>query len=201
LVFQQENQNPSINFAAWSILPFKIRENKKTIAIFPADKKTIQKYQDKKNEALQEIRQSSQWNIDDNKFFVVDVSKPSEKTEYIDPYVDWSVFASQDDDTICLVRSCYKDSTDSKQFKVFSGKENSGGTKYVELEFIAPKISQNQKSTLVYRIDFIPLKKLGINSLDENNIDTSIKKIGEIIEQKIDFNRNFANINLSNFTS
>lgn len=185
LAFQQENQNPDINFAAWSILPFKIREGKKTLTIFPADKKIVKTFKNKNDETFQKIRENAQMNINDNKFFIMDVSKPSNKTEYIDPYADWCVFATQDDDTICLVRSCYKDNTDNKQFKIFSGNEDLGGTKYTELEFIAPKVPKGQKSTLVYRIDFIPLKKLNIESLTAENMDKNIKKIGEILEQKI----------------
>ena len=79
LAFQQENQNPDINFAAWSILPFRIRNDKKTVAIFPADKKSIKSFKDKTNETFSEFKQNPQINIDDNKFFVIDVSKPSEK--------------------------------------------------------------------------------------------------------------------------
>lgn len=189
LAFQQENQNPDINFAAWSILPFKIRENKKTLTIFPADKKSIKTFS--------KLKENAQMNLNSGKFFVIDVSKPSQKTEYIDPYADWCIFATQDDDTICLVRSCYKDNTDDKQFKIFSGHEDLGGTKYTELEFIAPKVSKGQKSTLVYRIDFIPVKKLGIESLTAENMDKNIKKIGEVVEQKINKKRAEAPLTMS----
>lgn len=184
VAFQQENQNPNIDFAAWSILPFKIKEGKKTLAIFPADPKSTEAYKDEQNDVFRKIRKSTQWNID-NKFFTVNLSNPSEQTEYIDPYADWCVFATQDDDTICLLRSCYKDDTGGKQFKVFSGEKDLGGTKYAEVEFIAPKVPKNQKSTLVYRIDFIPLKKLGIESLTAENMDEEMKKIGERIETRI----------------
>lgn len=197
LAFQQENKNPDIDFAAWSILPFKIREGKKTVAIFPADKRTVQNYKNPENDELDEIRKSNQWGIDENKFFVVDVSKPSTKTEYADPYADWCLFATQDEDIACLVRSCYKDNTDSKQFKVFSGQEDLGGTKYFELEFIAPKVSKNHKSTLVYRIEFISLKKLGFDSLNEDNMDSQIKEIGKTIENKINWTKTLSNITLT----
>ena len=194
LAFQQENKNSDIDFAAWSILPFKIREGKKTVAIFPADKKTVQNYKNPKNDELKEIRQSNQWGIDENNFFVVDVSKPSEKTEYADPYADWCLFATQGEDTACLVRSCYKDNTDNKQFKVFSGQEDLGGTKYFELEFIAPKVKKNQKSTLVYRIEFISLKKLGFDSLNAENMNSQIKEIGKTIENKINWTKTLSNL-------
>lgn len=184
VAFQQENQNPDIEFAAWSILPFKIKEGKKTVAIFPADPKSVQAFKDEQNDIFREIRQSTQWNIN-NKFFTVNLSEPSKKTEYIDPYADWCVFATQDDDTICLLRSCYKDDSGNKQFKVFSGGKELGGTKYAEVEFIAPKVPKGQKSTLVYRMDFIPIKKLGIKSLTAENMDEEMKKIGEKIENKI----------------
>lgn len=197
LAFQQENQNADIDFAAWSILPFKIREGKKTIAIFPADKKTIKNYKNLKNNELHEIRQSSQWDIDENKFFVVDVSKPSAKTEYTDPYADWCLFATQGEDTACLVRSCYKDHTDNQQFKVFSGQEDLGGTKYFELEFIAPKVKKNQKSTLVYRIEFISLKKLGFDTLNEENMDSQIKEIGKTIENKMNWTKTLSSLTFS----
>ncbi len=185
LAFQQENQNPDIKFAAWSILPFKIRDGKKTLTIFPADKKIVKNFKNKADETFRDIRLNPKININDDKFFVMDVSKPSNKTEYIDPYADWCVFATEGDETICLVRSCYKDRTDNKQFKIFSGQEDLGGTKYTELEFIGPKVSKGQKSTLVYRIDFISLKKLNIEPLTAENMDENIKKIGETIGQKI----------------
>jgi len=197
LAFQQENKNPDIDFAAWSILPFKIREGKKTVALFPAHKNTIQNYNDPKNNSLKTIRQSDQWDIDENKFFVVDVSKPSDKTEYSDSYTDWCLFATQGEDTACLVRSCYKDNTDNQQFKVFSGQEDLGGTKYCELEFIAPKVKKNQKSTLVYRLEFISLKKLGFDSLNEENMDSQIKEVGKTIESKINLNKALSNITLA----
>jgi hypothetical protein len=197
LAFQQENKHPNIDFAAWSILPFKIREGKKTFAVFPSDKKTIESFQDETDETMDEIRNSEQWDVDKGKFFVVDVSKPSSKTEYLDPYADWCIFATQDEDTICLARSCYKDKSKNKQFKVFSGQADLGGTKYVELEFIAPKVQQGEKSTLVYRIDFIPLKKIGIDSLSAENIDENMPKLGEIIDQKIKWARALAVLTLS----
>lgn len=198
LAFQQENQNPDIRFAAWSILPFKIREGKKTVALFPADKKTVQDYKNQENKELKEIRDSHQWEIDENKFFVVDVSKPSKKTEYTDPYADWCLFATQGEDTAILVRSCYKDSTDNKQFKVFSGQEDLGGTKYFELEFIAPKVKKNEKSTLVYRIEFISLKELGFDSLNEENMDSKIKEIGKNIESKVNWSKTISSLTFAN---
>ncbi len=197
LAFQQENQNPNIEFAAWSILPFKIEEGKKTLALFPTHRKAIQKFKDKTDASLNEIRNSDQWESDKDKFFVVEVSKPSDKTEYLDSYADWCIFASQDDDKICLARSCYKDKTESIQFKVFSGKETSGGTKYVEIEFIAPKVAQNEKSTLVYRIDFIELKDLNIDALTQESIEENIIKIGELIDQKVNWARAMATLTFS----
>lgn len=197
LAFQQENKNSNVDFAAWSILPFKIREGKKTVAIFPTDKKTLKNYKNPENQELQEIRQSQQWDTDENKFFVVDVSKPSEKTEHTDPYADWCLFATQGEDTACLVRSCYKDNTDNKQFKVFSGQEDLGGTKYFELEFIAPKVKKNEKSTLVYRIEFISLKKMGFESLNEQNMNTQIKEIGKTIESKMTWAKALSSLTFS----
>lgn len=197
LAFQQENQNPDIDFAAWSILPFKIREGKKTLTLFPVDKKTAKTFRNKHDETFREIKENAQMNINKGKFFVLDASKPSNKTEYIDPYADWCIFATQDDDTVCLVRSCYKDYTDDKQFKIFSGHEDLGGTKYTELEFIAPKVPKGQKSTLIYRVDFISVKKFGIDSLNIENMDKNIKKIGKIIDEKINRKKADASITMA----
>ncbi len=186
LAFQQENKNPDIDFAAWSILPFKIQENKKTVAIFPVDKKTIQSCKNPENDEFRRFRRSDQWEIDENNnFFLIEVSKPSAKTEYTDASADWCLFATQGEDTACLVRSCYKDNTSNKQFKVFSGQEDRGGTKYFEMEFIAPKVSKNQKSTLFYRIETVSLKQLGFKALNAKNIHSQIKEIGKTIENKV----------------
>lgn len=186
LAFQQENKNPDIDFAAWSILPFKIKDDKKTIAIFPVDKKTIQNCKDPENDEFKRFRRSDQWEIDANNFLLIEVSKPSAKTEYIDTYTDWCLFLAQGEDTACLVRSCYKDNTENKQFKLFSGQEDRGGTKYFEMEFIAPKVKKGEKSTLVYRIESFSLKKLGFEACDDKFFNSQIKKIGKFIENKIE---------------
>jgi len=197
LSFQQENKNPDIDFAAWSVLPFKIREGRKTVAIFPADKKIVENYKNTKNFSFSEIRNNEQWNIDENNFFVVDVSKPSEKTEYIDPYADWCMFLTQGEDTACLVRSCCKDNTENNQMKVFSGQEDMGGTKYFEIEFIAPKVPKDKKSTLVYRIEFISLKDLGFNNLTEENMDSQVKEIAKSAGSKINWAKALSSLTFS----
>ncbi|MGD9581313.1 MAG: hypothetical protein AB7V50_08060 [Vampirovibrionia bacterium] len=191
MAFQQENHNPSVDFGAWSILPFRIRPGKRTIAIFPIENRSSERYADNKGTDVKEMHESSQWNLEKNSnFFIVDASKPSNKSEYIDPDADWCMFATEGDDTVCLIRSCYKDKTDDKQFKVFSGKESTGGTKYIELEFIAPKVKAGQKSTLVYRIDFISLKKMQLPNLTKDNLNDTMKQAALLIDKKIDYLRN-----------
>lgn len=201
LAFQQENNNPDIDFGAWSILPFKIREGKKTLAVFPIEKRTANKYNNSSNTETEEIRESEQWNIDkSNKFFIIDASKPSDKSEHIDPDADWCMFATEGDDTVCLVRSCYKDSTEEKQFKAFSGKEENGGTRYIELEFIAPKVKTGKKSTIVYRMDFIPLKKMGLPELTEQNLNETMEKAANVINDEVDRMRKTSNLSESYFS-
>lgn len=188
--FQQENQNPSVDFGAWSILPFRIRDNKKTMAIFPIESRTIDQYQTAGSENILEMQKSGQWQVDNkNKFFIVDASKPSPKSEYIDPDADWCILGAEGDDKVYLVRSCFKDNSDSKQFKAFSGSEKGGGTKYVELEFIAPKVKKNSKSTLIYRLDFISLSQMGLPALTKENMDTVLKQSASDINNRMDMVR------------
>ena len=54
------------------------------------------------------------------------------------------------------------------------------------MEFIAPKVKNGEKSTLVYRIESFSLQKLGFEALNEKNINSQIKKIGKFIENKIE---------------
>lgn len=96
------------------------------------------------------------------------------------------ILGSEGDDTVCLVRSCFKDNTDSKQFKAFSGSEAGGGTKYIELEFIAPKVKKNSKSTLIYRLDFVFLSQMGLPALTKENMDTVLRQAVSDVNNRMD---------------
>jgi hypothetical protein len=183
--FQQENNNSEIDFGAWSIFPFKIKEGKETRVVFPVEKGTADKYLSKHND-FSEINESGQWHLDESKrFFTVNTSKPSPKSEHIGSDTNWCLFATEGDSHISLVRSVYKENTGEKQFKIYSGDESGGGTKYAELEFIAPKVKAKNKSTLVCRLDFIPLEKLGITELTKENIDEAVKQTAEFLNKDI----------------
>lgn len=185
--FQQENRNPNVDFGAWSVLPFKFREGKKTLTIFPIEARTAQRFKDAHGADMQELHASGQWSIDEsNKFLTVDASKTSPKSEYMDPDADWSIIATEGDEHVCILRSCYKDSTAEKQFKVYSGSHDNGGMDYIENEFIAPRVPNGQKSTLVYRADFVSLNQLGLPKLTAENMKEVLQRAAKLVEEKID---------------
>lgn len=193
-ICQQEVHNPQkvhnrrVKFGPWSILPFKLKEGKKTSVIMPISKKTAKKYR-KGSKDFKEMKDSGQWSVieDKNKknFFMVDVSKPSPKSEYMDPDADWFLVATEGDKDMYLVRSCYNDHTPERKIKIYSEKKEGGGTKYFEGEPRGPRVGDGKTSTLVYRMERISSKELGIESLTRENMDEMLQKAGGIIEGKV----------------
>lgn len=185
--FQQENHSHQADFGAWSVLPFKFRPGKKTLTIFPIEERTVQRFENKLGDDMKELHASGQWDIDASKrFLTVDASKPCPKSEYMDPDADWSIIATEGDEHICLLRSCYKDSTPEKQFKVYSGDQDNGGMHYIENEFIGPRVPKGKKSTLVYRADFVSLNELGLPKLTKDNMSDVLKEAAAMVQERID---------------
>lgn len=192
---QQEVYNSKTKFGAWSILPFRIKEGKKAVAVFPINEESIQKFKDSNAEEFNEIRKSGQWSIFDNNkknFFMVDASKPSTKSDLLSSATDWGVFGTEGDDFVWVIRSCFEDNESEKMFKIYSECEAGGGTKYTELEFIAPRVKAGEKSTLVYRLDKVSLKEMGLPTLTKENMDKILKLAASIIEDKIALLRKIA---------
>lgn len=181
--FQQENFNKEFDFAAWSVLPFEVVADKKTLCIFKTEKNQIKQYQNANK--FESMRTNPKWKVDGDRFFIIDISKSETKTEYLDPYVDWCAFVREDSDAVILLRSCYGDKTENNQFRIFSAKKYYGGSRYIEAEFIAPKVGAGEKSTLIYRLDFISLNDLEMKAFDKNTIDDKIVELGDIIDKRI----------------
>lgn len=182
IAFQQANFNPDINFAAWSIMPFKIPENKKSLLVFPFNELSIKKYDDKNPESdnykkYEGIKkpENEQWHVDkDTKTITIDPAKKGLFTGLIDDSANWCIFATEGSDKVCVVRSVYR-KTHPDQFKAFSLGGEKNATKYVEFEFIAPKVKKGQKSTIAYKLDFVPLESLGLKPFTSEGFQEQVK--------------------------
>lgn len=182
IAFQQANFNPDINFAAWSIMPFKIPEDKKSLLIVPFEGLSMKKYDDtnpesanyKKYAGIKDV-ENQQWNVDkETNMLIIDPAKKGSFTGLLDDSANWCIFATEGSDKICVVRSIYR-KTHPDQFKAFSLGGEEKATKYVELEFIAPKVKKGQKSTIAYKIDFVPLESLGLKPFTSEGFQEQVK--------------------------
>lgn len=169
IIFQQENNNPDIAFAAWSIMPFKVPEKKKAVAFFS--------YNEKENYEC--LKNSPQYKRKED-FIILDSSEKGGMAEHISKNTDTVLFAVEGLSDAYLMRSIYKEKESiNDKFKIFS----LGGSdcKYIELEFIAPQIQRGEKSTLAYKIEPISLSALGIEPFSFENIENeSIKLFRQI---------------------
>ena len=175
VAYQQTNNNPDIDFAAWSIAPFKVPERKRAFVIFPRFKE----------DDISNIKNDPQWKIKDN-LILLDNSKEGKMNGFESKKADWAIFAVEGSGNAYLMRSIYKDknSKDTK-FKAFCiGGKN---PKYVELEFMAPKVKKGEKSTIVYKIEPIFLSNYNLEHFSANKIEDESLKIAKELMSKLKY--------------
>jgi len=173
IAYQQTNNNSEIDFSAWSIAPFKVPEGKKAIAIFPNNNE----------ENLSDINNNLKWSIKDD-LILLNPSKDGDMAGFISKKADWAIFAVEGSDKAYLMRSIYngKDSNQDK-FKAFClGGENSN---YLELEFMSPRVKQNEKSTIAYKIEPVFLSNYGLTEFSAEKIEDESIDLANKIKQKI----------------
>ncbi len=155
--FQQENNNPDIEWAAWTIAPFRVPEGKEVIGVFPVSGI----FKDKYSKAL---GGKNQWDIDKNRSIVM--VKPNKSGGFFDPFdseTNWCAFGIEGADRVIVMRSIYKMPFEDK-FKACIVEDNA---RYVEKEFMAPKVSNGKKSTIACRLEFVSLSELGIKEFEK----------------------------------
>lgn len=178
--FQQDVLNPDIRFGAWSVLPFRVKEGKKAFAVFSVQDEIAKRFGDLDAKEFDEACESGKWSIfgDKRKFFMVDASKASnKKSDFMGKGTDWSMFATEGDDHIWVIRSSFNENDIDKIFKIYSEGEKGGGKNYVELEAIAPRVGKGQKSTLIYRLDRVSLKDLGLSKTPKRLTRANMKEV------------------------
>lgn len=172
--FQQENKNPAIDWAAWTVAPFKVPTGKKALCVFPVSKDFNNKYQ-------QELKANNQWELDEKSNIVT--VKPEQTGGFFDPFdseTSWCAVAIEGSDKVMVMRSIYQQPFQDKFKSCMLGSNAS----YIEHEFMAPKVQNGQKSTLACRIDFLPLKELGIDRFRKEKMGEQIKTVTEYLLQK-----------------
>lgn len=178
--FQQDVLNPDIKFGAWSVLPFRVREGKQAFAVFPVQDEIATRYGDLDAKEFDEARESGKWSVfgDKRKFFMVDASKAAnKKSDFMGKGTDWSMFATEGDDHVWVIRSSFNENDIDKIFKIYSEGKKGGGKNYIELEAIASRVAAGQKSTLVYRLDKVSLKDLGLSKVPKRLTKTNMKEV------------------------
>ena len=194
---QQQNLNQDVNLAPWAIAPFKVPEGKKALTVFPVETPFFKKYDEDfsaymqgKKLAHREIQDvilhgKDQWQVDrDNKFMMLDPSKDAGMVGALDSQATWSLFAVEDSDKVIVMRSIYRNSH-GDQFKAFS---LSGNAKYIEQELTAPRVKAGEKSTLVFKIDLVPLKDLdGVNfdKFSAKNFKDEVTQVANAVKSSI----------------
>lgn len=173
ITYQQTNNNPDVDFAAWSIAPFKIPKGKKAVTIFP--------YSSQDN--ILDIKSNPKWKIKDN-LILLDPSQNGDMAGFVSKKANWAIFAVEGSDKAYLMRSIYdnKESVDTK-FKAFCmGGKNSN---YLELEFMAPRVKKGEKSTIAYKIEPIFLSNYNLENFSADKIeDESIKIAKELMNNE-----------------
>jgi len=155
--YQQENNNPKLDWAAWTVAPFRVPQGRKALAIFPVSADFNGKYQET-------VNTKNQWEIDADKGIVT--VKPNETGGFFDPFdseTSWCAFGIEGSDKVMVMRSIYKMPYEDK-FKACTVEDNA---RYVELEFMSPKVKKGNKSTIACRLEFVPLAELGIKGLEK----------------------------------
>jgi hypothetical protein len=93
------------------------------------------------------------------------------------------------------MRSIYRNSH-SDQFKAFS---LSGNAKYVEQELTAPRVGEGQKSSLVLKIDQVPLNSLpgiSFDKFDSDSFKEQTSQVASAIRNRITDIRRETKLNL-----
>ena len=170
IAYQQNNNNREIDFSAWSIAPFKIPDGKKALVLFPNSSK----------EDTSKINNNPKWKIKDD-IVLLDPSKKGNTAGFIGKKASWALFAVEGSDKAYLMRSIYSGNEFNNDiFKAFClGGEN---TKYLEIEFMAPRVKQNEKSTIACKIEPIYLKDYGLEKFSAKDLENKIIKISKKIK-------------------
>jgi hypothetical protein len=172
VAFQQTNNNPDFKLGSWTIAPFKVPAGKRVVAAFPVEQPFIDKYKEaqqlvsgeiksptesQKANDLQYLIGQEQWNLDkDQKVMLLNPEKPGNMNGMWDNVSNWTVYAVEGSDQAVVMRSIYRN-THPDQLKAFI---LGGDAKYTELELTSPRVKKGEKSTLIYKIDFVPLKDI-----------------------------------------
>ncbi|MEW5820491.1 MAG: hypothetical protein AB1782_09905 [Cyanobacteriota bacterium] len=197
IAVQTQNNNDNTRLAPWAVAPFKVPDGKKALAVFPTELPFIKKYEDavKAKSTDTEITSrevkdvvlygQDQWQIDkNNRFMFLDPSKEGGMVGALDSEANWSLFAVEGSDKVYVMRSIYRNSHDD-QFKAFS---LSGNAKYVEQELTAPRVPKGQKSSLVLKIDQVPLSSLpgiSFDKFDKDNFKQQTTDVAIAVRNKI----------------
>ena len=169
-VFQVENVCSKIDkttsdkykWATWTIIPIKINmnctaDNPSELVAFPvahADNQKLEDFSD--SEKL-----NNKWNyckIGENNFIILNpyVFNTNEAEKTFFSSTNWALIARKGSDQVILMRTVFNH---KDQFQVYNGQPE-----YIELESTGPLVPHGEKSTVISKINFIPLNLFkGIN--------------------------------------